>query len=845
MRALTAFLVAAFAATAIGLTYAAYLGIQSRNHSLDTVVEQTGRLKLYEDARSSAFAESAAAASYLALPDQEFLDQFNASRADVLSSFDALSANLQAADAASRQQLVGLEQTHEELSASYAAVLSALESGDREAALRLAEDGDLAAKAEQLWGALDSAIAGARTAAATAQSQHAAVQRNLDRLVLASFATWTAVLALAGIALYQWVVRPIRRLATAAREIAEGDTEARSPVSGALEVAGLARDVNSMADALIERSEELNAYLSKNLEQRTEDLAEANTALQKSEQRFRSLVQNAPDLITVIDVDGRVTYQSPSVRRVLGYEPEDVEGRSMSSYVHQDDQPALRAFLQEQLDNPEQVVNVELRLRHHDGSWRHLEISGTDRRADLVAGVVLNSRDVTERKTLETELSYQAFHDSLTGLANRAAFTDRLEHALLRSRRHGTIPAVLFIDLDNFKAVNDSLGHSAGDDILVAIANRIRDSLRIEDTAARLGGDEFAVLLEDLGAPEHAELVAERILRAHEAPFQHQGRDVYVRASIGVATAEVIARDEKAAVQTILRNADVAMYAAKRDGKASYQVYDQVMHQSVLRRLELLGEVQGAVERNEFFVQYQPLVDLGTLDVRGVEALVRWRHPEHGMISPADFIPIAEESGAIKALGLWVLEASCRQMIAWDREVDSERKLYLSVNVSVQQLLDREFIGDLMRVIETTGFDPCRLTLEITESITMYPGDATMNALNKLKEIGARLAIDDFGTGSSSYAYLKNFPFDVVKIDKSFIQSEDGETDARELTRKIIEMGKALDLLVIAEGIETVEQLEELRGMGCAMGQGYLFAKPLDAIDVLAHLDRIPVERAA
>lgn len=842
LRAITMLVVIAFVVTAVGLTLAAYSGIQSRNRSLETVVEQTATLKLYEDVRSSGFAESAAAASYLSVPQQEFLDSFAESATAVEFSIAALRAQGPQRDT---QQIDELAQAHEDLSGAYAAILALLQNGEDEAALQLAEQSDLAAKSERLWGALDVAIIGARTAATTAQRDHAAVQKTLDRLVLTSVAIWTLVLAVAGIAVYQWVIRPIRRVANAARRIAEGEVDSRSPVSGSREVAVLAQDMNSMADALIERSEELNAYLSKNLEARTDELAEANVTLEQSEQRFRSLVQNAPDLITVVDVDERVLYQSPSIRRVLGYEADDIVGNQLSSYVHEDDLVALRAFMHELVSNPEEIGSVEVRLRHRDGSWRYLEIRGSDRRDDPVAGIVLNSRDITKHKNLEEELTFQAFHDSLTGLANRASFTDRLAHALARSRRTGTIPAVLFIDLDNFKAVNDSFGHSAGDEVLASVAKRIQSCLRAEDTTARLGGDEFAVLLEDLDTPDRARLVAERILRAQEAPFSYQGQDVYVRASIGVATADGLNDDEQSGVRTILRNADVAMYAAKRDGKAYYEVYDEVMHASVLRRLELLGDLRSAVERKEFFIQYQPLVDLRTLEVRGLEALVRWNHPQHGMISPADFIPIAEESGAIRALGLWVMEEACRQMGEWDRELPDDQKLYLSVNVSVQQILDRDFVGEVEDVLERTAFDPTRLTLEITESITMYPGEATMTALNQLKALGARLAIDDFGTGSSSYAYLQHFPFDVVKIDKSFIQHEDGAGDTLELTRKIVEMGKLLKLEVLAEGIEEEAQLEELREMGCAMGQGYLFAKPMDASDVLDHLSRSPSSKAA
>jgi len=841
----TVLVVGAFVVTAIGLTFVTYTGIQGRNQALDTVSERAAALKLYEDIRSSGFVESAAATSYLANPQDEFLQRFERSQARVESAIAELREFVPDDEAATHRRIDELDALHTDLAGQYEAILAAVQSGDDEAAIELADDGNVAATASELWTALDAGTFEARTEATLAQQNHASVQRSLDRLVLATVILWTVLLAGAGMAMYRWVARPVRLVAAAAGRIADGDVDVRSAISGPSEIAGLAEDVNSMADSLIERSEELNAYLAKDLEARTEELAKANVALERSEQRFRSLVQHAPDLITVIDADERVVYQSPSIMRVLGYEVEELVGMPLSSFVHQKDQAALSSFLRTQAHEPDEIMNVEVRVRHQNGEWRHLEIFGSDQRDDTVAGIVLNSRDVTDRRSLEEQLRHQAFHDSLTGLANRASFTDRLEHALLRARRSPKMPAVLFLDLDNFKAINDSLGHSAGDEILSSVGGRIQGCLRVADTVARLGGDEFAVLLEDVDTVEGAKVVAERILQAHETPFSIQGEKVFVKASIGVAMAEELTDDERADTQRILRNADVAMYAAKRDGKAYCHVYDEEMHVSLVRHLELLSDMRAAIERKDFFVQYQPLVDLNTREVRGLEALVRWKHPRHGLISPADFIPIAEESGAIRALGKWVLEESCRQMTQWDRSLAGSQELYMSVNVSVQQILDPEFVDEVRETLRTSGFDPARLTLEITESITMYPGDSTIRVLKDLKEIGARLAIDDFGTGSSSYAYLQHFPFDVVKIDKSFVQHEVGVRNARELTRKVIEMGKVLNLEVVAEGIEEEAQLAELRELGCEIGQGYLFAKPMDADDVPRLLAGIPPAMAA
>jgi diguanylate cyclase (GGDEF)-like protein/PAS domain S-box-containing protein len=843
--AITALVVLTFAVTASGLALITSSGMRTRSSTLETVAKETTALKLYEDIRSAGFAESAAAVSYLGIPRQEFLDRFAQARAEVESSIASLKEMVPGNDIAQRQQIADLERKHSDLASTYDAVLASLERSDSAAAFQLAENNDLPAQAEQLWDALDTAIVGARADVVSAQQANESTQRTSDRAILVAAVAWTILVAGAGVGLYHWVVRPLQRVARAAGRIAEGGVETRSPITGPREVANLAGDVNVMADSLIERSEQLNAYLSKNLEARTAELEQANAALEESEQRFRSLVQNAPDLITVVDADTRVLYQSPSMNRVLGYEVDEIVGTELSSLVHKEDVGALLAFFQKQMGRPGEVAKVEVRLRHRDGSWRHLEIAGSDQRGDAVAGIVLNSRDITERKRLEEQLRYQAFHDPLTGLANRASFTDRLEHALVRSQRTLKMVAVLFIDLDSFKAINDSLGHSAGDVLLKSVSKRLQGCLRAGDTAARLGGDEFAIILEDLDGIEGATRVAEAILDAQQSPFSYRGKEVFVRASIGVATADATRRKPRSALRTVLRNADVAMYAAKRRGKAHYEVYNETMHLSLLRRLELLSDLRGAMDRDEFIIQYQPTVDLQTNQILGLEALVRWQHPRHGLIMPEDFIPLAEESGVIRLLGQWVLQESCRQMSAWDREDVGDQTPTLSVNVSVQQLLHPGFVQEVRDVLEDAGLEPSRLTLEVTESITMHPVEATMRVLNELKEIGVRLAIDDFGMGSSSFAYLQHFPFDVLKIDKAFVQHAAGDGDNRELIQKVIELGKVLNLEVIAEGIEQGAQLNELRALECEMGQGFLFAEPMDASEVAGHLRKARHRRAA
>jgi len=433
---------------------------------------------------------------------------------------------------------------------------------------------------------------------------------------------------------------------------------------------------------------------------------------------------------------------------------------------------------------------------------------------------------VTEARTQET--MYQAFHDSLTGLASRKLLLDRLGHGLACAAREGTRLAVLFVDLDRFKLVNDSLGHAAGDALLVEVAERISGCLRTTDTAARLGGDEFAVVLHGLSRDEQAVGIAAQIIEALRAPFVIDGQEAFVNASIGIAFNTDDGRD----AEMLLRDADLAMYQVKKNGKGRYEIFEPALRAVVLRSMELEAELRRAVDRGEFVLRYQPIVALSDQRVTGVEALVRWQHPERGLIPPLDFIPLAEETGLILPIDRWVLHEACRQASRWNTRRRAGQPLTISVNLSARQFAHADLPEVVAGALASTGLAPARLVLEITESLLLRDTAATMSRLAQLSALGVRLAMDDFGTGYSSLAYLRRFPVDILKIDKSFVDEIATGPDASAVARAIVHLGQVLRLTTVAEGIEAADQLGELVASGCELGQGYYFAKPLESGEI-------------
>ncbi|MFN2488162.1 MAG: putative bifunctional diguanylate cyclase/phosphodiesterase [Actinomycetota bacterium] len=556
----------------------------------------------------------------------------------------------------------------------------------------------------------------------------------------------------------------------------------------------------------------------------------------KSESRFRSLVQNSTDVITVIEADTTIKFQSPSVEKVLGYQIDELIGTKLVELLHPHERESVLNVLAERLQE-NQPEAVDCRLRHRDGSWLYFEILRTNLLHDPnVGGIVLNGRDVSERKAFEEQLTHQAFHDPLTNLANRALFADRVQHALARQARESSSLAVIFIDLDDFKIINDSLGHGPGDQVLAEVGTRMNGCMRPMDTLARFGGDEFAVLLEDLGEPEEVAEVSERILKALEAPFTLDDKEVYVNASMGIT----VVRGEEAmtlGADELMRNADVAMYMAKREGKGHYRVFEPEMHLGVLERLELKGDLQRAIEHGELELYYQPIVELDSKQISGLEALVRWNHPTRGLVPPLDFIPLAEETGLIVPLGRWVLLQACRQAKELQDAYPSDPPLGMSVNLSVRQLQQHGLPEHVSEALRESGLDARCLTLEITESMLMNDAELTIVKLKELKQLGIRLAVDDFGTGYSSLSYLSQFPVDVLKIDRAFVRPVTEGAEESALAAAIVKLGEALHLTTVAEGIENPAQMARLVELGCDVGQGFYFAKPMEIADVIEYLD--------
>jgi diguanylate cyclase (GGDEF)-like protein/PAS domain S-box-containing protein len=576
-----------------------------------------------------------------------------------------------------------------------------------------------------------------------------------------------------------------------------------------------------------------------------EQRAAAEEELRRTNDRFAALVHNATEVFAIADETATITYASLAVERVMGYTHEEYVGQSGLNMVHPDDMELAMQHLNEVLNGAGEAL-VEVRQRHADGRWYWHEVHVRNMLDDpAVGGLVVNTRDINDRKLLEEQLRHQAFHDSLTGLANRALFHDRLQQAIADQNRTGNGIAVTLIDLDDFKSVNDSLGHDIGDLLVQKVAAALTATTRGGDLVARLGGDEFAVLSYGVDAPDTANRIADRLLTAFAHDFDLAGRSVHVTASLGVAHARAGASDEGDA--ELLRNADMAMYAAKAAGKSRHALYDPTMHRFAYQRMALKGDLVAALsEPGELELHYQPIVDPTSEVPLGFEALARWNHPDRGLLAPADFIPLAEQTGLIVPLGSWVLTEACRQLAVWQKH---QPALFMSVNVSTAQFRSETIVSDVRRALTAARIRPRDLILEITETSLLADSSTVLKNLRELRELGVRLAVDDFGTGFSAMGYLDTFEIDVIKIDRSFVHDTAGNPTRAALADAIATIGHRLHITTIAEGVETPADADFVREeLRCDFAQGYLYNRPLTAAAADALLRgttaALPVPRA-
>ena len=552
---------------------------------------------------------------------------------------------------------------------------------------------------------------------------------------------------------------------------------------------------------------------------------EVERAQSKADQRLAALVRHGSDMLTIVSAEWTVQYASPSHRLIFGVEPNALVGRNILRDIHRDDRARAEASLTRLIETTSQRESLVIRLRDHEGRWRWVETVVTNLLAEpAISGLVINSRDISDRKELEDQLVALALRDPLTGLGNRRLFVDRVAHALERQRRVPESVAVLLLDLDHFKFVNDTLGHAKGDALLMAVADRLQIVVRAGDTVARLGGDEFAVLLEAMTAADEADATALRILQALDRPFLLDDREVFVRASIGIAWAA-----DGQSVDDLVTDADVAMYAAKSAGRSRVERFSTAMRDSVAERHDIEAALRSALERDELELVYQPLVDLESGEIAGAEALIRWSHREKGLLLPSRFIPIAEESELIVLIGRMVLGRAAIDAARFREASGCLPDLRVSVNMSARHLLSTDLIADVESALTQAGVSGHALTVELTESVFATHQSVIVARLQALRGLGMQIALDDFGTGHSSLAYLRRYPIDVLKVDRSFVSwvNEDGSADG--VAKAIVSIGQSLSMPTVAEGVETPAQLDQLRALGCSYGQGYLFSKPLAA----------------
>jgi diguanylate cyclase (GGDEF)-like protein/PAS domain S-box-containing protein len=557
---------------------------------------------------------------------------------------------------------------------------------------------------------------------------------------------------------------------------------------------------------------------------RTRQVATSIATLRSNAELFQVAFDYAAIGMALVLPSGRCQRVNRSLCEILGYTDEELLATDFQDFVHPDERIAARTKWEQLLSGKIPGYQIETRCIHQDGHvvWVLWSVSQAIVEHSETAHLIFQIQNIADRKAAEERLLHDAFHDALTGLPNRALMMDHLRLAIARNKRKSEVTfAVLYLDLDRFKVVNDSFGHMIGDQLLVGIARRLEACVRPGDTVARVGGDEFTILLEDVTDVGEAVSVAERIQLELKLPFNLSGRDVFTTVSVGIAPGS----NSYNQPDEILRDADTAMYRSKSLGKARHEMFDEEMHARTVNLLQMENDLRRAFERNEFFVHYQPIVALDDFRLCGFEALVRWQHPERGLISPVEFIPIAEESGQILQIGEWVLREACYQLERWQEKFPSDKPLYMTVNLSAKQFAQPDLVDRVRAILTESNINPAFLKLEITESVVMDNIESAAAMLSQLRALGVRLSIDDFGTGYSSLTYLHQFPIDTLKIDRSFVTRMDKENV--EIVRTILMLAENLGMDAVAEGVETQEQMTLLRNLSCQSGQGYFFSKPI------------------
>lgn len=573
----------------------------------------------------------------------------------------------------------------------------------------------------------------------------------------------------------------------------------------------------------------------------SQEMQEVYKQLRESENRYALSAKGANDGLWDWNLETDEYFYSLRWKDILGLEHDNDRIPCKDCWlerIHPDDRGTVVSQMDLHLEGETRHFQNEHRVEHSDGTYRWVLVRGmavrnNDGEAVRIAGSLT---DISERKQVEQKLAYDAVHDHLTGLPNRKKLMERLEELNAKSKAH--LPdshAILFIDIDRFKIINDSLGHQAGDELLLKITNKLRTLIRPNDMVARLGGDEFVILFEDVSNPNQVTQIAQRLLDELQKPISISGEDIYASVSIGIA----ISSTDYENADDIVRDADLAMYRAKLNGKSRYEIFDATIHSGAVSQLHVEKDLRRACEEKEFALHYQPIVLLNQEKIIGFEALVRWKHPTRGLVPPDEFIPIAEETGVIIQLGKWILFEACRQMREWQAKFPLSNDLMVSVNLSTRQLEKADLAEQVKEILEETGLNPKCLRLEITESVIMNNAELAVITVNQLRNLGVRVSIDDFGTGYSSLSYLHRFPVDTLKVDRSFINRIGSKGENTEIVQTIITLAYNLNMDVVAEGVETIEQLDFLKEINCSYGQGYYYSRPLDnlsATDVIAEL---------